>query len=320
MSERIPTQGNIFGEGLPRLIRLFARPAGWIRSNTADDGTSLEVETILAHGLVPGQSIRFAVDSDDGELTGDVTVLVIIDDYTFTCHIASAAADTGGFFEALTDMYESTGATTYTATSVTEAGSPVLTNVRANARISSNVVTGALVEFTWAKVLAIDDTNDIITVDAWSNGTPTNNQKFRIDGMICDLPRCQEMTEPRQQDLLKHSLYRGDAGSKTKVKYRGYKYQCKLDYSKYASGDMLYDLLELLSLQPNDQLVLIPRRDKPELQYNVYFEEGFELSRYGKSAGYRKPIFIFTGCENIADLSFRDGYGKNYGRLYGTGL
>jgi hypothetical protein len=320
MSERYSTLGNIFGEGLPRLIRLFARPSGWIVSNTADDGTSLTVITILPHGLAPGQRIRFVIESDSDDLTGDVTVLTIVDDYTFTCHIAGAGADTGGFFEALIDTYESTGNTTYTTTSVTESGSPSLVSIHANMRISSKVVTGSLEEITWAKVLGVNDSTDMIVVDSWSNGTPTNNQKFRIDGLICDLPRCQEMTEFRQQDILKHSLYRGDSGSKVKVKYRGYKYQCKLDYSKFASGDFLYDLMELISPQPNDQFVLIPRRDIPQLQYNVYFEEGFELSRYGKSPGYRKPVFVFNGCENIADLSFRDGYGKSYATAYGTGL
>ena len=80
-----------------------------------------------------------------------------------------------------------------------------------------------------------------------------------------------------------------------------------------------YVLLQpALNLGENDSLVLIPRKDAPEFQYNVYFADAINLSLYGKSRGYRKPVFVFDSKELIASFPIRDGYGTHYGTLYGN--
>jgi streptogramin lyase len=616
MSERNSILGNILGEGLPRIIINKAKPAGWILSNTADDGTSLTAITVNKHYLNIGQLISFPTDSDDGELTGTgIAVLSTPTEYSFTIHIASAAADTGGYFEAETELYKSSTSTTYTDTSIvideliafeglevgmrvnsfavnngiseptygklkgvfpgsdekkiksitallgstgrlnkamifgsylwvtvtgenkvlkinkttgtteyvysgsfnfpfaiTNDGTNVwVTNFGTNSVTKITVATHALNEYTgtgnnpcgivlvgtnlwtcnsgsnsvskitlagsitnytdatldnpqdiasdgtnlWtcnydnssvSKILASNGTittytglgsppnailwdgtylrvalvngflarvatdgtisatavslaynqtaimwdeshlwsvggseyglihkanlstgaietftigsgsftsivkdgtslwivnqtptgrfgwssyisemikfgtQSTLEVDSWSNGTPTDAQIFKIDGWIIDLPRTQEMTEDFDADVLVHGLYGGDAGQKKETKHRGYAYACRLDYSKFFSGDALFEIRKLMSLGSRDSLILIPRRDKPQYQYNVYIDDSFSISKYGKSPGYRKPVFVFLGKENIADMRMDLLYGSHYGTSYGKYL
>ena len=129
-----------------------------------------------------------------------------------------------------------------------------------------------------------------------------------------DLPRCQEMTEVFTPENLIHKLFR----RRKSAKQYGWSYKCILDYSTYATGDMLDDLRPALNIKDGDRLILIPRRDAPEFQYNVYFAEPISLSLFGKSAGYRKPVFVFDAKEMVASFPIRDGYGTHYGTLYGN--
>jgi hypothetical protein len=214
-------------------------------------------------------------------------------------------------------IYTSAGATTYTSTSVIEAGTPDLSALRVGHRITSFVVIGGDKpnKPVFGKVTAIDDVNDIISVDSWIGGTPTNGQVFVIDGFVIDLPRCQEMTEIFTPDQLIHKLRR----SRTETKFYGWGYQCILDYSTYATGDMFYDLLPAFNLKQDDRLILIPRRDAPRFQYNVYYAESISLSLYGKTPGYRKPVFVFQGAENVATWRMvKLGYGTHFGTDYGS--
>jgi len=212
-------------------------------------------------------------------------------------------------------IYTSAGATTYTATSVTEAGSPSLAALKIGHRITAFVVSsGHPNKPVFAKITAIDDTGDVITVDEWIGGTPTNAQPFVVDGFVIDLPRCQEMTEVFTPDYLLHKLY----PRKKKPKFRGWDYRCILDYSAFTTGDMLFDLRPAFSLGEDDRLILLPRKDAPAFQRNVFYADAISLSLYGKSAGYRKPVFVFDTTENLASWPILDGYGSNFANSYGS--
>lgn len=210
-------------------------------------------------------------------------------------------------------LYTSAGATTFTSTTVTEGGSPDLSPLRVGHRVTSFVVSsGKPNKPVFAKILSVDDVNDIITVDEWIGGTPTNAQPIVVDGFVMDLPRCQEMTEVFTPDNLIHKLYR----RRKDTKFYGWGYRCTLDYSAYATGDMFLDLIPGLNLGENDRLVLIPRKDVPQFQYNVYFADPINLSLYGKSPGYRKPVFAFESKENLASFPIVAGYGSQFGVNY----
>lgn len=129
-----------------------------------------------------------------------------------------------------------------------------------------------------------------------------------------DLPRCQEMTEIFTPEQLVHPLRL----RRKKTKFYGWSYRCILDYSTFTTGDMLDDLRPALNIKGTDRLILIPRKDALGFQYNVYFVDPISLSLYGKSAGYRKPVFVFDAKELVASFPIRDGYGTHYGTLYGN--
>jgi hypothetical protein len=210
-------------------------------------------------------------------------------------------------------IYTSAGATTFTSNSVTEAGSPNFGALQAGHRVTSFVVSaGHPNKPVYAKILSVDDVNDIIVVDQWIGGTPTNNQPIVVDGFVMDLPRCQEMTEVFTPDNLIHKLYR----RRTNTKFYGWGYRNILDYSTFATGDMFLDLAPGLNLGETDLLILIPRKDAPQFQYNVYFADAINLSLYGKSPGYRKPVFAFQAKEDVASFPIVLGYGSGYGINY----
>ena len=303
----------ISGIGTPRLIRVLARPSGMIASSSIANPTNILCTS--KHNLINGQLVRIANHTGSTpSINGDI-IATVIDDYNFTIPINVTEAGTGGSFEALTQIYESTGTTTFDATHAYETGSPAFLSFPIGARISSYVVNGALSSLTFAKV--VSKATGVLTVDAWTNGTPTAGQKFSIDGYIIDLPRTQSQPEQFTPDTLIHSLYGGDEGSKLDTKHRGFKYQCKLDFSQYASADMLQDLAKVLRCAPNDQLILIPRKDAPQFQYNVYLGDSFELVK-ARLEGYSKPVFTFIGKENVASYAVLGGWGTGFGTNFGS--
>jgi hypothetical protein len=170
---------------------------------------------------------------------------------------------------------------------------------------------------TYAKVTAIDTTSNTLTVDEWSNGTPTDGQALVLSGCVVDLPRTQETTEILSPDVLVHNLWR----SRKSAKFYGWFYQCILDYARYLDADTLLSLAPLFSMEETDTLILIPRRDAPELQYNVFWSAPISLSLYGRSPGYRKPVFILDAKDTVASWPPVDeGYGSNYAESYGESL
>lgn len=316
MSEVSPNIQFIAGKGKPRLIVIWSRPYGAIVSSSVANPTV--ITTALPHKLVNGMTVRIAGHTGSTPAVDGDRLISNVTEKTFTVPVNVTVAGTGGTFEALTAQYESTGTTTYTATTANETGSPTFANVLAGHRISSFRTVSGLDYPTYGKVTA--KATGVLTVSEWNNGTPTGGKAFQIDGWVTDLPRCQEMTEIYEPDVLVHSLYAGDEGSREDTEMRGWKYWCVLDYSKYASADLLLSLRAQLNARGADQLVLIPRIDAPQFQYNVYFSDKFELSRFGISVGYRKPIFTLKSKENLAGILMISGYGTGYATLYGTNL
>ncbi|MFI5250793.1 MAG: hypothetical protein ACHQQQ_00050 [Bacteroidota bacterium] len=179
------------------------------------------------------------------------------------------------------------------------------------------VDTGDFVSY--AKILSVDTTVEsapVIIIDRWSNGVPQNGSIFSVDGYIADLPRCGEMTEAHTPYGLVHNLYRGRKSSKQ----FGWTYRCAFDYSKYFSADAVLALIEQLNIGPDDSLILIPRNDAPEYQYNVFYKDDIQVSLFGRSPGYRKVILSFEGMELQSFPKPLTGYGAAYGWNYGVGL
>ncbi len=305
----------INGVGVPRLIRVLSRPSGMITSSSVANPTNMKCPA--KHNLVSGMTVRIAnhVGSTPAIASDNNLAVTVVDDYNFTVPINITVAGAGGSFEAQTQIYESSGVASYDTHLAYESGSPTFGLFPMGARISSFVVVGTLSYPTFAKVTG--KAVGILTVDGWTNGTPTAGQKFIIDGYIVDLPRTQEMTESFEPDQLIHSLYGGDEGSRLATKFKGYKYKCVLDYSKYASADMLIDLVKVLRSAPNDQLILVPRKDCPQFQYNVFMNQSFELTK-NRITGYRKPVFVFTGKENVASYAVLTGWGTGFGTNFGS--
>ncbi len=282
------------------------------------------ITTLKPHKMVTGQRLRIMGHAGSTPSINDTPVTITVTgDYTFQIPIWVTVAGTGGMFEALSSFYESTGTTFYSATGLTETGSPTYPSVIAGMRILSYRTVSGLDYPTFAKITA--KATGALTIDSngWSNGTPTNGKRFIVDGWIADLPYCQELTERFEADDLVHELFAGDAGTIDEVKHRGWKYYLKLDYSKYISADTLINMRDFLAAAKNDRFIVIPRIDKPQFQYVVRFVDPIELSRFGKSPGYKKPIFSFKALENLPGFPIennRAGYGTGYATNYGVNL
>ena len=283
------------------------------------------VTTQLPHKMVTGQRVRLMGVSGETPSVEDTPYAITVKgEKTFAIPVNLSVAGTGGMFEALSAFYESSGTTAYSATGITETGSPTYPSVIAGMRVSSFKTVSGVDYPTFAKITAkATGALTIDTVVGWSNGTPSNGKRFLVDGWIADLPYCQELEERFEADDLVHELFAGDAGTIDEVKHRGFKYFLRLDYSKFISADTLISMRDFLSAQGKDRLVVIPRIDKPQFQYNVRFVDAISLSRYGKSPGYKKPIFSFKALENLPGFPIennRGGYGTGYATNYGVNL
>lgn len=305
----------ISGSGTPRLIVVLARPSGYIKSSSVANPSV--IETLNRHRLITGRTVRISGHAGSTPSINADYAITKIDEYHFSIPVNVTVAGSGGYFEALTHIYESTGTTTFTATTANETGSPTFAAVRANQRILSFRVVSGLSYPTFAKVLS--KATGVLTLDAWSNGTPTGGQKFRIDGFIADWTRAQGLIERYNPDYLEHELYRGDEGSETIAEFRGYKYECELDYAQYLSADDLIAARYFFGAGKDDQLILIPRKDAPQFQYNVLLANQFELQKR-RTTGYKRPIFVFKSKSNVQNYALYDGYGMNYAGNYGTNL
>lgn len=215
-----------------------------------------------------------------------------------------------------TDTYSS-AATTFAATSLTIAGTVDLSAVQVGMRVHAMYVSGAIMYDCYAKITAVNDSTDVITVDAWYPTTPTNAQTAYVNGYIVDLPYCYRLSETYTPDVRVHPLYR----SRVAVKHYGWKYRAMLDYSVHISADALLNAGPIMALSEGDSLLLIPHVDEPGYCYNVYHAADVSMARFGKAGGYSGFAFVFQGTENVPWPVPRSGYGFSYSAgLYGTCL
>lgn len=216
-----------------------------------------------------------------------------------------------------TAHYTTTGATTFTSTTVTEAGTPSLTAVRAGMRVRSYVVRSGFPPLeVYGRITAVNDSTDAITVAEWVGGTPTDGQVATVDGYVIDLPYCQALVETFIPDQLIHRLWRSRRASI----FYGWGYAVRLDYSQWIAADTLIDMYQALNISGSDKIVLIPRVDKPGNSYNVIYDGDISIQRFGRGPGHRGVTFGFVGTENVAWPIPTQGYGFQYGYTYGTQL
>lgn len=224
--------------------------------------------------------------------------------------------------ELLTPLLSGTASATYTATSVNDPG--IFTgDVMLGMRIQSWVVVGAFTYGTWAKITSIDLGTGTVEVDEWTNGTPTNAQIWQIDGYIADLPFTLEggLVETFEPNHIVHNLFR----FRKSVKDFGYSYSASLDYTKRSSPDDFYELRFVMQSDlegSQDNLVLIPRRDKLGINYNVYLSEPFNIILHESRRVHKGFVLKFKGKDSVASPPhFRfSGYGTHFANDYGRGL
>lgn len=314
MSDRNPSIQYFAGSGKPRLIAVKAPTYASSGATTFTGSTVTEAEgspvtiasssvanptlitTSSAHGFAQGEWIRIAGHSGSvPDINGIYQVLEIPGASSFKIAVHVTTGGTGG--------------------TVRRTSAFVDRGLAPNQRIT--VDTGDVV--TYAKIISIDISNvaaPVIVVDAWSNGVPANGLAFVIDGVIADLPRCKETTEIHSPYNLIHNLYRG----KKSARQFGWTYRCVLDYSSYLSADTILALIDQLNIGPDDSLILIPRVDAPEYQYNVFYKDDVQLSMFGLSPGYKKIVLSFEATELQSFPKPLTGYGAGYGWEYGTEL
>ena len=213
--------------------------------------------------------------------------------------------------------FESSASVTYAGNVATFGDSPDLSKIAVGMRLRSLKSINGVAEETHGKIINFDDTAKTIEVDSWTAGTPDDSNKAYVDGWVIDLPRCQRLTEYFSPLQLVHRLWRNRRDSK----FQGWGYRATLDYSQYIAGETLASMLPALSLKEDDRLVLITRKDAPEFQYNILFDEGeIALALFGKSKGYSGPVFTFLSKEPLASWPILNGYGYGYGLNYGVQL
>jgi len=217
----------------------------------------------------------------------------------------------------LIDLYTTVGATTFTATTFTEAGSPSLLAIQGRMRAESMYVNGTQQVPCWGRVASVDDATDTVTVDDWYPNTPTNGQVVHVNGRVVDLPYCRQLMEERTPEQIVHDLWNYIIDNE----WHGWEYRAFLDYSQHLYGVILQDMAPVLNISPGDRLILTPRVDQRKFAYNVIYDPGstVRLARYGYAEAHREAVFAFRSKE-LVNWPTSSGYGTNYSTVYGTCL
>lgn len=214
-----------------------------------------------------------------------------------------------------TTIYDVSGATVFTATSVTLTGNTFV-KVRERHRVRSyQVIAGQPNKLVWAKVTAINAGTYTVTVDAWVGGTPTNGQDLIFDGWVIDLPYCEELAETFAPDQLVHNLYQ----SRKDAEFYGYGYQAELNYDSLIEADVLLSLRPALNMNIDDALIFYPRSDRLGRGYNVMHGAAIKIARH-IDRSHKHVKFVFKGKENVPFPIPNSGYGFGYATNYGHQL
>jgi len=267
-----------------------------ITSSSAANPTN--ILTATPHGKVIGDYIRIA-----GHSIGAMNAKWLVIDVPDTTHLKigyNSAGGTGGTLQK-TPAFASRGLSVRRRLFVPPAGA------------TANPAR-------YAKITAIDDTNNILTVDSWIGGTPNAADPILVNGWIADLPYCNgranTLTESFDPEVNVIGLWRYIK----KAKHYGFNYACILDYSEYMSGDTLLSLAPHLSMKSDERLILIPRVDTPAFSYNVYLSDKIDVAQFGRTLAHKKIAFRFVGKELVAGFPMSGGYGTNYSNNFGIGL
>lgn len=207
-------------------------------------------------------------------------------------------------------LYVSSTNTTYTSSTVSESGFnyTAVANMLIRSTAGNNI--------TYAKIENIS--GNTIYIDHWTNGIPSNGTRFEIAGWVIDLDYAQKVIQTFEPYLLEHEVYRG----RKKVKVFGFKYKCEIIFESFFPSDILIGIVNASYYDrekvSDTDYVLIPHKDKPGFNYNVYLSEPISLSP-DYEEGYSGVRLVFLGKE-LVNLPGVSGYGTHYGYYYGQGL
>ena len=72
----------------------------------------------------------------------------------------------------------------------------------------------------------------------------------------------------------------------------------------------------------DENIILVPRKDKPYFNFNVYLESDVSYSLHESKLGWKGISLKFVGKNNVPIPSpfQKSGYGFSYGQIYGTSL
>jgi len=185
---------------------------------------------------------------------------------------------------------ESASGNNLTGMNVTQAADQVsgsyktIDRLTAVARVNHRVVTtvGSVLNETFGKVVSVDDTNDQLVIDGWTYAQPADGTPFAIDGFVVDMPRTEELTEEYDPYQVVQQLWRG----RESARFYGYRYSVEMDYATAVMADTIHGLAPVLNRTKDDRLILIPRADKPQFQYNVRYLKPFKLAKFGRARGW----------------------------------
>lgn len=306
------------GTGKPRIIKEMSR------TETYATGTASQATTVIT-----GVGTVWTANMADAIFTFADGTKVFITSVTDTTHMVTGASQTVTSQAYTMSHYpseysKSTGTTIiYSATSIVD-DATLATTIKVGHRVRAVVNnSGFAGTLAYAKITAINSGAKTLTVDEWIGGTPTANNKYIIDGWIADLQRTLDngLVETFEPDVLVHNLFR----SKKSTKQFGYKYSATLNFDAYSSPDMLFDMRDVVrfnTLGTDETVILIPRKDKYQYNYNVFLSGDLSFGIHPSETGHFGLVLEFTGKNNVAipPQFFFAGYGMGYGTVYGTGL
>lgn len=308
---KTPTYKIIRGKGKPRLMiikatKLYTSSGGTTFTPTlvqeaegntinitSSSASTDQILTASAHGFSSGDWVRIAGHTSTPDINGTHQVSVI---------------DTTHVLIGIDITVNGSGGTIRKCPAFID-------RAKLNQRLISKYNVSDLQYECHAKITEITDYQTLV-IDEWHGGIPTNGQTLYIDGWIADLPRTNRLVETLSPITLLHNLYpwRKD------IKHYGFNYECLLDFSQYVSGDTLNLLHEHFAIGEGDRLILVPRIDEYNFQYNVGLANPFDLQIIGDGEGYSGFSLRLFGTELIHNLGVISGYGYGYGENYGIQL
>jgi hypothetical protein len=156
-------------------------------------------------------------------------------------------------------------------------------------------------DFTYGRLTAYSEGNSRIFTDAWSNGNPALPTGFIISSYVIDLPYCQSLQEAFSPDFLPlKKLF--NTGKKT-AKLRGFYYSALLDYSSYASKEMMILLQKVFSSLRNE-FYFYPRRDNMNISYLVELdpETALAIAQLPFHQGHKLVSIKLMGLERLEQV------------------